>query len=140
MGRKQLPLRPSRTKSLKQAAKKTIETFSSWLDWLNNAGKDVVKKVNTKLEDLKEKIKSLRKQPEFSVEESRSAFRRFARQFTIKGKPGYAPRTFFEAVKPLVLGILKDNKQTKLKLVLLCNMERTVMATGQIFQDEAAFS
>ena len=47
---------------------------------------------------------------DFIVEECKSALRKFANQFTIKGKPGFIPETFLKS-KNKVLNVLKENKQ-----------------------------
>ena len=72
------------------------------------------------------------------VEESASAFRRFARQFTITGLSG-DPRSFLRKITPEALEILKREKRTWVKFVLRCRMERTSIATGEVISEDAAF-
>ena len=38
---------------------KTIETFSDWMNWLAESGKNIVKKIPPKLKNLKEKINAI---------------------------------------------------------------------------------
>ena len=73
------------------------------------------------------------------MKEGESALKRFVRQFTIDGKLGYDPQTFFEAIRNLVLEILRENKNTKLKLILNCRMERINSRTGEIVEVDADF-
>ena len=73
------------------------------------------------------------------MKEGESALRRFARQFTIDGKSGFTPQTFLNAVKNHVLKILQDNRQTKVKLILICKMQRTDLVTGEIDEVNADF-
>ena len=40
----EIPLLPPRKKRLTRLANKTVETFSDWLDWLKDTGKQVVEK------------------------------------------------------------------------------------------------
>ena len=54
------------------------------------------------------------------------------REYIIDGKPGYDPQTFFEAIRDLVLKILRENKNTKVKMILNCKMQRTDLRTGEI--------
>ena len=61
------------------------------------------------------------------------------RQFTIDGKPGCDPRTFFEAIRDLVLEILRENKNTNVKMILNCKMERINLRTGEIVEVDADF-
>ena len=60
----------------------------------------------------KKSIKYLKKK-EFEVKEGESALKNFVREYIIDGKTGYDPQRFFEAVRNLVLKILKENKNTK---------------------------
>ena len=65
--------------------------------------KQVVKPVNEKLEACKAKINKLYSNKDtrdtFEVEESKSALKKFAVLYMIKGKSGYDPKRFFSAVK-----------------------------------------
>ena len=61
------------------------------------------------------------------------------REYIIDGKTGYDPRAFFEAVRNLVLKILKENKNTKVKMILNCKMQRTDLRTGEIIEVNAEF-
>ena len=61
------------------------------------------------------------------------------REFTIEGKTGYDPRSFFEAVRNLILEILRKNKNTKVKMILICQMQRTDLSTGEIIEVVADF-
>ena len=63
----------------------------------------------------------------------------FAREYIIDGKPGYNPRTIFEAIRDLVLEILIKNKNTKLKLILNCKMKRINLRTDEIDEIVADF-
>ena len=59
--------------------------------------------------------------------------------YIIYGKPGYDSRKFFEAVKNLVLKILRENKNTKVKMILNCKMRRKDLKTGEIDEVVADF-
>ena len=52
------------------------------------------------------------------------------REYIIDGKPGYDPQAFFESVRSLILKILRENKNTKVKMILNCKMQRTDLRTG----------
>ena len=81
------------------------------------SGKNIVKKIPPKLKELKEKIKNIfEEEKEFEVKEGESALKRFVRQFTIDGKSGFGPREFLEAVKNLVLEILRKKHTNKTKI------------------------
>ena len=119
---------------------KTIETFSDWMNWLAESGKNIVKKIPPKLKNLKEKINAIfEKEKKFEVKKGESALKNFVREYIIDGKTGYDPQRFFEAVRNLVLNILKENKNTKVKMILNCKMQRTDLRTGEIVEVDAEF-
>ena len=121
----------------------TIETFSGWLNWLAESGqKYIVKPISSTLKNLKENINKIfekEEEKEFKLKEGESALRRLVRQFTIDGKSGYDPQTFLEAERNLVLQILRDNRKTKVKLILKCKMQRTDLVTGKIDEVDVDF-
>ena len=57
----------------------------------------------------------------------------------IDGKDGYSPKDFLEKTKPKIIEKLKENRQTKTKMILNCEMQRTVMSSGEVIQDPASF-
>ena len=46
---------------------------------------------------------------------------------------------FFDVVKPIVLEILKKNKQARVKLILNWKMKKIFLKTGDVVEVEAAF-
>ena len=120
--------------------KKTVETFSGWMNWLAESRKKLfVKPVSSALKNLKEKINKIFEDKKFQVREGQSALQNFVREFTIEGKTGYYPQTFFEAARSLILKILRENKNTKVKMILICQMQRTDLRTGEIIEVVADF-
>ena len=118
--------------------------IDSLTDWLNDqVRKQVVKPVNEKLEAFKAKINKLYDNKDtrdtFEVEESKSALKKFAVQYIIKGKSGYDPKRFLSAVKESVKNLLKNNSKTKVKMILTCIMERTDIKTGDVVSQVADF-
>ena len=75
----------------------------------------------------------------FQIRKEKSALNNFTRQFVIDGEDNYSPKDFLNAAKPKIIGKLKENKQTKTKMILVCDMERADMSTGEVFQENAAF-
>ena len=60
-------------------------------------------------------------------------------QYIIKGKSGYDPKRSLSAVKESVENLLKNNSQTKVKMILTCMMERTDIKTGDVVSQVADF-
>ena len=114
--------------------------IDSLTDWLHDQVREqVVKPVNERLEAFKAKINKLYShevtRDTFEVEESKSlksALKKFAVQYIIKGKSGYDPKRFLSAVKESIENLLKNNSQTKVKIILRCKMERTDIKTGDV--------
>ena len=112
---------------------KTVETVSGWLNWLAESGKKYIPKpITSKLKNLKDKINKL-------FEEGFRLPKNFVREFIIDGQSGCDPPTFFETVKNLILDIFGKNKNTKVKLILNCKMQRTDLNTGKIIEADADF-
>ena len=89
------------------AIKKTVATFSEWMDWLAESGKKyIVKPISEKLQNLKNKINAIFA-PNFTVRDGPSALKEFVREKIIDGQPGFDPKSFFAAIRNLVLEILK---------------------------------
>ena len=63
-------------------------------------------------------------QQPFEVRESASALNSFARVHTINGREGIDVRPFFQSVRGSITRILRNNRRTKVKLVLICYMEK----------------
>ena len=59
----------------------------------------------------------------FEVRESNSALRNFTRVYTIDGIEGFDARSFLDSARKNMMRVLRDNRNTKVKLILKCNME-----------------
>ena len=59
----------------------------------------------------------------FEVKESNSALRNFAKVYTIDGKLGYDAKSFLDGARENMTKVLRDNRNTKVKLILKCYME-----------------
>ena len=60
----------------------------------------------------------------FEVRESDSALRNFARVYTINGIERYDVRSFLQDARQNITSVLRNNRRTKVKLILKCIMER----------------
>ena len=60
----------------------------------------------------------------FEVRESNSALRNFARVYTIDGIEGFGARSFLDGARENMAKVLRENRETKVKLVFKCYMER----------------
>ena len=92
-----------------------------------------------KLKKLKKEIDEIYEQKEiFQVREFKSAFRGFLKEYIIDGKLGFDPRSFMNAARENMTKVLRDNRRTKVKLVLTCYMEfeRTNEIRAHAFHSE----
>ena len=86
-------------------------------DYLDNV-KEIPKSASPRLKKLQEEIESIYEQMKsFEARESNSALRNFARVYTINGIEGYEPRTFLFYARRNITRILRNNRNTKVKLI-----------------------
>ena len=97
-------------------------TIKDLIKYLDNV-KEVPKSVSPNLRKLKKKIDDIYKRRRiFEVVESDSALRNFANVYTIDGKDGFDPQSFMDGVRENMTGLLRNNRNTKVKLILKCYM------------------
>ena len=97
-------------------------TIKDLIKYLDNV-KEVPKSVSPNLRKLKKKIDDIYKRKRiFEVIESDSALRNFANVYTIDGKEGFDPQSFIDGARENMTGLLRNNRNTKVKLILNCYM------------------
>ena len=121
-----------------ETVQRRISSFNDWLTSYVNPTQ-----INQVLDEVTEHVRRNYppRQP-FEIREARSALRRFTTQFIIEGRNGYSPQSFFNDTRQAVTNLLKNNRRTKVKLILRCNMERIslVSETGTIVEPAAFHS
>src|SRR6218665_1491229 len=130
---KQSSLNKSIFNELKNKVRSNINSFADWI--VNFIPKPEQKlAINQKLESLKSNVKSLFVKvhtKKFKIRKTASAIKGFTKLYTIDGTSGIDALSFLNAVRPHVVNLLSENRQTKINLVLTCAMERVDMQTGQ---------
>ena len=97
-------------------------TIKDLIKYLDNV-KEIPKSVSPNLKKLKKKIDDIYKKTKvFEVKESDSALRNFANVYTIDGKEGFDPQSFMDGVSENMTELLRNNRNTKVKLILKCYM------------------
>ena len=97
-------------------------TIKDLIKYLDNV-KEIPKSVSPNLRKLKKKIDDIYKKKKiFEVKESDSALRNFAYVYTIDGKEGFDPQSFMDGARENMTGLLRNNRNTKVKLILKCYM------------------
>ena len=76
----------------------------------------------------------------FRIQRETSALNRFTDQWKIEGRAGYSPQRFLNAVKRSVVGLLSNNRRIKVKMILMCLMEKENSQTGETVTREVTVS
>ena len=97
-------------------------TIKDLIKYLDNV-KEVPKNISPNLRKLQKKIDDIYKRRRiFEVEESDSALRNFTKVYTIDGKDGFDPQSFMDGARENMTGLLRNKRNTKVKLILKCYM------------------
>ena len=153
-------LQPTRPNIIMEAinsyVKPTLIEIKKAFDWGTKRALDVGSFITKNLNDLigwakktttstKEKpslsgyVKEELKERSFELKESKSALRKFTMQYTIEGRAGYDPESFMADVKRSVINFLRNNRRTKIKLIMRCNMEKNNFSTGEVIVNKTSF-
>ena len=87
------------------------------------------------------RIKKLynRRDTSFQLTESKSALKKFAMQYRIDGKDWIDPDLFLVNAKQYITNLVINTRQTKMKLLLSCMMEKIDLKSGKVIAKEGAF-
>ena len=94
--------------------------------------------VDKVLESFKNKIKKMYEKRDTLFQPIQSALNNFAIQYQI-GLNGYHPESFLLYSKQPITNLMINTRQTKLKLILSCIMEKVDLKSGEVIAKEAAF-
>ena len=73
------------------------------------------------------------------MKESKSALKKFAKQYRIDEKDGFDPDLFLFNAKQFITNLLIKRQQYKVKLILSSMMEKVDLKGGAVIAKEAAF-
>ena len=111
---------PSRV--VPRAIKENINNVVDWADWLESVRDGEIRKRSTPaVEKLKKQIAELWGE-KLTVEKSKSAFGKFAKQFIIRGDDSSTPQEFFQKARGEIKLLLRQNPQTKVQCILNVEM------------------
>ena len=121
--------------NMANSVRRRVTDFGNWLT--GYVGPDQTSRV---LREVAEHVReNYPPQQPFEVREGASTLRNFARVYTINGREGTDVRSFFLNVRESITRILRNNRRTKVKLVLICNMEKP-STLGEIIIAPSNFS
>ena len=113
------PYTPPPTTPTPSPSSNTVEDL---INYLNNV-KEIPRSIYPKLKKLRKEIDSIYEQMKsFEIRESDSALRDFAKVYTIDGKLGFDPQSFFRRAKQNITSVMRNNRRTKVKLIFECYM------------------
>ena len=75
----------------------------------------------------------------FEPTQFKSALKYFAIQYQIKGLNEYDPESFLLNSKQPITNLMINRRQTKVKLLLSCMMQKVDQQSGEVIAKEAAF-
>ena len=118
-----------------------MQKIKDFGNWLLNYIPPKPKAVDKVLESFKKKIKKMyeKRDTSFHLKESKSALKKFAIQYRIDGSNGYDPEPFLLNSKQPISNRMINSRQTKVKLILSCMMEKVDLKSGEVIAEEAAF-
>ena len=108
------------------------------MDWFRESGKKITQPISSALNTLRKKKNTLFEE-KFEVRDGQSALSQFTREKIIDGKPGYDPKTFFQKTRNILIKFFQENQNTKMKMILICQMQKTDLTTGETIEVEADF-
>ena len=76
----------------------------------------------------------------FQLKESKSALKKFAVQYRIDGSNRYDPESLLLNSKQPITNRMTNSRQTKIKMILSCMMEKVDLKSGEVIAKEAAFN
>ena len=115
---KQGKIKPKKIKS--KVVTKKIKSFE---DYFEECIKN--KKIPKDTPDyLRKALERAIKEYEEGIEVEKSALNEFAKKYIIKGKSGFLPYQFFEYYYSTIKKFIKNHRNTKIRFVLICMMEK----------------
>ena len=124
------PYTPTQATPTRPPSSNAVEELIDYLDNVKEIPKSISYRSASelrrllKLKKLKKEIDNIYEQMKiFEVKESNSALRNFAKVYTIDGQLGFDPQRFLDGARENMTKVLRDNRNTKVKLILKCYME-----------------
>ena len=118
-----------------------MQKIKDFGEWLLNYIPPKPKVVDKVLESFKNKIKKISEKRDslFQPTQTKSALKNFAIHYRINGSNGYDPESFLLNSKQPITILMINTRQTKVKLILSCMMEKVELKSGEVIAKEAAF-
>ena len=120
--------------NITDSVRRRVTDFGNWLT--SYVGPEQTSQV---LREVAEHVReNYPPQQPFEVRESESALNDFATVYTVNGREGTDVRSFLHSARENITSVLRNNRSTKVKLILKCSMEKTSIL-GEIMIRPFAF-
>ena len=121
-------------KEIKQKSKsksKSKQKKKAFVDYYQECikGKDIPKDAP---EYFKKALEQAKKEYENGIILEKSALPNFAEKYVIDGEPEIVPKRFFEEKRELILQFFKNHRNTKVRMILICEMDQQQFIKGKI--------
>ena len=118
-----------------------MQKIKDFGEWLLNYIPPKPKVVDKVLESFKNKIKTIYEKRDslFPPMQTKSALKNFAIQYRIKGSNGYDPGSFLLNSKQPITNLMIHTRQTKVKLIISCMVDKVDLKCGEVIAKEASF-
>ena len=73
---------------------------------------------------LKKALERAMKEYDNGIKHEKSALQKFAEKYVIDGKPGLTPFHFFAEKAPRIKEFLRNHRNIKVRMIMICEMER----------------
>ena len=121
--------------NITDSVRRRVTNFGNWLT--GYVGPDQTSQV---LREVAEHVReNYPPQQPFEVRESESTLSDFARVYTVNGRDGTDVRSFLQGARGNITSVLRNNRRTKVKLILKCYMEKPSIL-GEIIEPFAFHS
>ena len=120
---------------------KSIQKIKDFGIWFLDYMPPKPKVVNEALESFKNLIKKLynNRDTSFQLRESKSALKKFAIPYRVDGKDWIDPDLFLFNSKQPITNLMINTRQTEVKLILSCRMEKADLKSGEVIVKESVF-
>ena len=118
-----------------------MQKIKDFGEWLLNCIPPKPKVVDKLLESFKNKIKKIyeKRGSLFQPTQTKSVLKNFAIQYRINGSNGYDQESFLLNSMEPITNLMTNTRQTKVKLILSCVMEKVDLKSGEVIAKEATF-
>ena len=131
-------------RAAKSKARNAREDLANYRNYIKSLNKDSLTWGRLKKLEKEVRKREIKAKEEhdriFTVREGRSALENFTKVYVIDGTNVYEPREFLAEAREPITRILRTNKQTKVKMLFTCKIEKDVLDFGTVIETFCFYS